>query len=273
MLPSSTQKPQDTSNECPAAIRTLVINLDRRSDRWDAVRARLEPLERAGYLRCERFRATDGACDEVPDEIIGREWTTDRNAMYDKRVGARAGVKLQMSSGERGCAMSHVRAWQLVAACDSEQDKIGSAAGKSDVQTPVLILEDDTVLANDFEKRLRAMLATLPPDSGVDILYLGYIKGEAAPWRRKVVEEIYEAEYLWTTVAYLLWPQGARHLLSTLPVDEPIDNFMAWQMATRRICGFAIHPPLAEQAGAWDAKSDVTHSDDAMIAGSCCQIL
>lgn len=59
------------------------------------------------------------------------------------------------------------------------------------------------------------------------------------------------------TVAYVLWPQGAKkqraqgssqryggvagvsfpspRLLELLPVDEPVDNFMGWQMAQRLV--------------------------------------
>merc|ERR1712224_657183 len=71
----------------------------------------------------------------------------------------------------------------------------------------------------------------------------------------KVSPGLQEAEYLWTTVCYVLWPEGARKLLATLPVDEPIDNFMAWQVASRRVCALAVTPPLVDQELEWDQGS------------------
>lgn len=84
-----------------------------------------------------------------------------------------------------------------------------------------------------------------------------------------------EAEYLWTTVAYILWPSGARKLLAELPglatqkhefdamdllsnrcelfaksskprpVNQPVDNFMSNLVALRTLRGFATVPKLA----------------------------
>merc|ERR1711874_691428 len=99
--------------------------------------------------------------------------------------------------------------------------------------------EDDAVLAKNFSRRLSSALKSASRVTP-DVLYLGYIQG--APWRRKVTAGLYEAEYLWTTVGYILWPRGARKLLELLPVDCPVDNFMAWQMATQRLQGFAVVP-------------------------------
>ena len=54
-----------------------------------------------------------------------------------------------------------------------------------------------------------------------------------------------EAEYLWTTVAYVIWPQGARKLLKNLPVDQPVDNFMSSLVASKQLRGYAVVPDLA----------------------------
>eukprot|EP00928_Gymnodinium_smaydae_P078999 TRINITY_DN6302_c1_g1_i1.p1 TRINITY_DN6302_c1_g1~~TRINITY_DN6302_c1_g1_i1.p1 ORF type:complete len:325 (-),score=75.87 TRINITY_DN6302_c1_g1_i1:100-1011(-) len=231
-------------------LRTLVINLDRRQDRWRAVKAVLAPLETAGLLTVTRLPATDGlqSGGEVADADVGREWTTDRNSKYDGRQGARAGVKLQLTPGERGCAMSHVRAWRHVA----------------ESEVPVLVLEDDAKLLPRFAARLPGLVRSAAA-AGADLLYLGYIQG--APWRRKVAKGLQEAEYLWTTVSYVLWPCGARRLLALLPVDQPVDNFMAWQMASRRLLGLACVPEIVDQAEEWDKGSDVPHSDDLQFEG------
>merc|ERR1711997_1142734 len=65
-----------------------------------------------------------------------------------------------------------------------------------------------------------------------DVLYLGwsgfrdgnyrYLK---AP-RSKKSSVVRRAEYVWTTVAYVLWPAGAKKLLlSAQPMNQPVDNF------------------------------------------------
>ncbi|CAK0818232.1 unnamed protein product [Prorocentrum cordatum] len=242
---------QEVVPGAPVPLRTLVINLDQRQDRWRGVRGRLGPLQSAGCLSVERLPATDGRCaaSQVPASDVAHEWTTDRNARYDGRKGYRAGVRLQLTPGERGCAMSHVRAWREVAA--------GSCAG--DLEQPVLILEDDAVPAEAFCRRLPQLLRRTPSDA--DVLYLGYIKG--APWRSKVAPGLYEAEYLWTTVGYVLWPRGK--LVSSLPVDQPVDNWMGWLSAVRRLRAFAVAPALVSQEQEWDLGSDVRHSDDAVF--------
>jgi len=243
------------------ALRTLVINLDRRKDRWRGVQSRLKAPQVSGLLAVERFVATDGQCEgAVPDDVVSRRWTTDHNAKYDGRQGYRAGVELEMSPGERACAMSHVRAWrEVLSVAGGGSDPGGGGDG---VGEPVLVLEDDAVLAADFAKRLRPAVEAAAA-AGADALYLGYIQG--APWRRCVSKGLQEAEYLWTTVGYILWPRGARRLLGALPVDAPVDNFMAWLCASGRLRSLAVEPELVDQEGEWDFGSDVPHSDDVVL--------
>lgn len=224
-------------------IRTLVINLARRRDRWNSISERLRPLETGGILQVERLEAVDASQETIPESSVGLSWTTDRNAKYDGREGYHAGVQLDLSPGERGCAMSHVTVWRTL---DCE---------------PVLVLEDDAVPGPRFAHHFKEALRAVP--EGSDALYLGHING--APLGERVAKNMFVAEYLWTTVAYLLWPQGARRLLAALPVDEPVDNFMAWQMSTGQIRVLAMEPPLVEQELEWDEKSDVKHSDDAVF--------
>ena len=58
-------------------------------------------------LKRSRFRASDGKLDLIRSEDVVNSWNTTKNVIYQtKRYG------LPLSGGERGCAMSHVRAWQ-----------------------------------------------------------------------------------------------------------------------------------------------------------------
>jgi len=51
-------------------------------------------------------------------------------------------------------------------------------------------------------------------------------------------------------------------LLSRLPVDEPVDNWMAGFCAERQIKAYCIRPKIVLQADAWNINSDVAHSDE-----------
>ncbi|CAK9081714.1 Esterase, partial [Durusdinium trenchii] len=123
---------------------------------------------------------------------------------------------------------------------------------------PLLVLEDDAAPTAEFCEVLDQALATLPADA--DLLYLGY--SQAADWRREVSRHVVESHYVWTTVAYIVWPQGARKMLSHLPVNEPVDNWMAGLCAANDIKAYCVRPKVVLQADAWNVNSDVAHSDE-----------
>merc|ERR1719409_1938727 len=60
----------------------------------------------------------------------------------------------------------------------------------------------------------------------------------------------------------MVWPKGARTLLSRLPIDGPVDNWMAGLGAAGDIKAYAVRPKIVLQADAWNVNSDVGHSDE-----------
>lgn len=120
------------------------------------------------------------------------------------------------------------------------------------------LLEDDASPVANFTEVLEKALKVLPEDA--HLLYLGY--SQAADWRRELSPELVESEYVWTTVAYIVWPAGARILLSRLPVDQPVDNWMAAACAGGAIKAYCVRPKIIRQAEAWNVNSDVGHSDE-----------
>merc|ERR1711957_1165039 len=45
-----------------------------------------------------------------------------------------------------------------------------------------------------------------------------------------------KAEYVWTTVAYVISQAGAKKLLAAaVPMNQPVDNFMAWEASQGRL--------------------------------------
>lgn len=75
-----------------------------------------------------------------------------------------------------------------------------------------------------FMARVNEIQRNLPPDT--DICYLGYVKPYDITWK-KYGKHFLEPTYLWQLHAYLLSGTGAKKLLASLPVDSPVDNFVA----------------------------------------------
>jgi GR25 family glycosyltransferase involved in LPS biosynthesis len=236
------------------SLRSIVVNLERRPDRMEGCAARLRA--RCPGLHFERFIATDGRSTPIGSDEVAHSWHTARNVVYQKHRSIRKGWDdlhtyhertLPLSGGERGCSSSHLRAWRY---CLEQAGESGNS--------PLLVLEDDAAPTEEFAASLERVWRDVPSDCGV--LYLGY--SQAADWRREVSPNLVEAEYVWTTVAYVIWPSAARFLLSQLPVNEPVDNWMAGFSAAGDVKAYCVRPKIVLQADAWNVNSDVAHSDE-----------
>jgi hypothetical protein len=148
-----------------------------------------------------------------------------------------------MSGGERGCAHSHLRLWRFAASREEA----------------TLVLEDDVYISFDrnggkgkmngkvFAKRLAQTLEHAPKD--FDVIYLGWsgwrgghfmkFRPEAEPLSKEAQRYLRMAEYVWTTVAYVISKRGAQKLLEAeIPLNQPVDNFMAWEASQGRLNSF-----------------------------------
>eukprot|EP00438_Fugacium_kawagutii_P021858 Skav233027 [mRNA] locus=scaffold909:713182:731007:- [translate_table: standard] len=198
--------------------------------------------------------------------------------------------ELSMSAGERGCAgapraaclpakaMSHIQAWRRCLENSPDQPLLVAVSAMGPVVEasppchgflkPWLAMAisgcpwDTTRYHVPCNAVLKRALSSLPRDA--DVLYLGY--SQAADWR-SCGPDLAEAEYVWTTVAYMIWPEGARKLLSKLPVNQPVDNFMALLCADGNLKAYCTLPKIVHQADGWNVKSDVGHSDEAPAPG------
>lgn len=107
-----------------------------------------------------------------------------------------------------------------------------------------LVLEDDALLHEkgskaSFAAHVNFVAESLPLDC--DMCYLGY----AANWAMQTddssrfnsdVESIFFVpSYLWQLHGYLLTANGARKLLTHLPIDAPVDNFIAKLVYEKKI--------------------------------------
>jgi GR25 family glycosyltransferase involved in LPS biosynthesis len=227
-----------------------VVSLRKRYDRWDRMSLRWNGMlvvHPEVCLELNRFDATNGAKDPIPLKLVTKSWNTARNRKY---VGNgtwydKVDDTLELTPGERGCAASHVRLWKKVAKMDG----------------PAILVEDDAIPVDGFAAKLLQGMKDVPKDA--DLLYLGYSKPDKSPWVKEVPHsDIAQAEYVWTTVGYVIWPSGARKLLQRLPVDSPVDNYMSWASHEKDTTVYAFKTPILKQELPWNLASDVEHSDE-----------
>lgn len=234
-------------------LETIIINLERRPDRLEGCVNRI--MATCPELPHRLFKATDGRQTVIGEDEVTMSWNTARNVIFQRQRAVRKGWDdldtyqvrtLDLSPGERGCSSSHIRAWRYCLEQAGETEK------------PLLVLEDDAAPTPEFREILCRTLKALPSDA--DLLYLGY--SQAADWKRELTPDLVESEYVWTTVGYIVWPVGARKLLSQLPVNEPVDNWMAALCSENHVKAYAVRPKIIRQEDAWNVNSDVHHSDE-----------
>lgn len=100
-------------------------------------------LEAAG-LPAVRFEAMTG--DRTPTAWVTHTWNTTLNSRFDSAMAPHQTVT--MTAGERGCAASHVALWRR-------------CAGHADDGAPLLIMEDDLVMAEHFGERVCMLRAAV----------------------------------------------------------------------------------------------------------------
>mmetsp|Transcript_22503 Transcript_22503/g.64740 ORF Transcript_22503/g.64740 Transcript_22503/m.64740 type:complete len:269 (-) Transcript_22503:156-962(-) len=246
--PAMTVKPTGASKSANSAtkraatpaplkgIKAVAINLARRPDRWEKVRRSVGRV--APWLPLARLDAVDGKAAPPPTKEVTKRWST---AHLAKLFHWYSPVTVAMSPGERGCCGSHLKAWRL--------------AAKS--AKPVVVIEDDAVALPSFTTSLAQAVREAPRGTGMIFLSS---KDRGTP--KKVGEVLMDPYFVWTTVGYLIYPAAARQLLKMLPMDMPVDNFLAWHIMQGKIKAYSVRPAAVRQANTWNVGSDVPHSDD-----------
>jgi len=217
-------------------IDAVAVNLAKRPDRWQKVLKSV--TKQAPWLPLERLDAVDGRSNPPPVKEVTKKWSTGRLAelfhWYKK-------VTVNMSPGERGCCGSHIKAWKMAASRNK----------------PLLVIEDDAVALPSFTASLTQAVREAPSDTGM-IFLSSKDRGTTKPAGKVLMTP----SFVWTTVGYLIWPSAAKKLLKMLPVDMPVDNFLAWHIKQGAIKAYSIKPAAVRQAQTWNVGSDVPHSDD-----------
>ncbi|MCF8196414.1 MAG: glycosyltransferase family 25 protein [Polynucleobacter sp.] len=177
----------------PLPIQILVISLKRSTDRREKV-----------VLEMQK---------------IGTPWSfleaVDGSALHTAPVEYRPSkVKLlqgyELTPNEIGCYLSHKEAWRRCVELD----------------LPTLILEDDFVLAPEFEKTIAILLNEMPQWDFVRLQGLYEVSFKKIG-ERKGVELVKNHGDAVGATAYLLRPGVARQLIdSSIDIYEPVDHFL-----------------------------------------------
>mmetsp|Transcript_42417 Transcript_42417/g.76161 ORF Transcript_42417/g.76161 Transcript_42417/m.76161 type:complete len:325 (-) Transcript_42417:248-1222(-) len=267
-----------------APIRSLVINLDSRMDRWAHMQEELKPLEESGLLQVERLAATNGTLLDpltVSDPLFTME--KDNAPLVHEMAKDWYGIDppesmvetflthlsrgTKWSAGQRGSAISHLRAWREVA---------------QGIE-PVLILEDDAVFDEHFAETLLETKSLL---SDADILFLQYhtmatmlnltstngmAKASKAFKGEKLANltngyNLYAADFLLDIGAYLLWPSGAQTLINNLPFNCSADIYVSMWMHKGVLQGYAVEPLLVKQLYETDMTDPAAMNDIEKLA-------
>lgn len=220
----------------------------------------------------------------VPDSDVARMWDSTLNSSFDSYCIANKAQPL--TDSERACAASHVLTWRTVQALRAQLGR-GSAASSTPLQVPdgfreslrghddwFLVFEDDASIDAElsahhgsFHLALQRVMQAAPSD--FDILYLGW----AIPWKKenktfKVNDMLLRTSYVWQMHAYVLRGAAVTKLLERLPVDAPLDNFVARLIFEETLVSYAVRTQLVKQEGSYlqrQDESDIRHSGRAFV--------
>ncbi len=200
--------------------RVLVINLDRQDARWRDVQAELRSIRGADGRSLIELTTRISAVDAryltgpAPSSVdttysLADQLFVDPQPVPFTDPDAKA-LTIAMSRPEVAVALSHIRAWELVA--------------RGDVQH-TLVLEDDVFFRRRFTSALDDAWSDIEAlGLSFDVLFAGY--GEAlagAEWSPVSGALRSPRRGIWQLSGYVLSRSGAETLLGRLPVRGPVD--------------------------------------------------
>lgn len=222
-----------------AGLKGVVINLKSREDRWLGLQK--TATKNTPWLQLQRLDAVDGRVSPPPAKDVCKKYSSARLAKLFHWYRPKT---IPMSGGERGCCASHLKAWRQCASSNK----------------PLIVLEDDAIILPCFTATLDKALKEAPQDVGAL-----WLTSKDRGTRKRVGEVLMQPNYLWTTVGYVIWPVAAKAFIKLLPMDMPVDNFMAWHIKENTVKGLSVQPACVRQANTWNIGSDVPHSDDVAL--------
>ena len=212
-----------TENNSRSIEKIYVINLDRQQERLANIKKELSRVtERQGKpltTLLHRIVAVD-ALNENNNQItaeVKSEYTLQEQLFVDPCQALpqklNLDMKVKMSKQEIAVACSHIKAWKRIANGDDEYS---------------LVLEDDVCLHPNFaalmEKSWIELSQKSPLDNNFDVLFLSFKEVDMGAEKIKFTSSTFKLfRGIWYMSGYVLSKQGAKKLLSMLPIVGPVD--------------------------------------------------
>jgi len=221
-------------------LKVYVINLDRRTDRWNEIEIL---LKNQGFSNIQRMSAIDGKLidsfhvKKIVDPSIYNQLGKLRNNHED--LG---------SLGAVGCYLSHYKIWQDILKTN----------------TPAIIIEDDIKFEENWDQHNIVKNSSLLKN--YDFALLGYAThiplAPSLPSLQKNTLLPFHKQFFMTHFYYLT-PEGAQFFLNqSLPMKYQVDSYMSMKIMDKMGLKFksAIHiPSLAGQKfGSTDIQTPMT---------------
>ena len=231
-LPKEEHKKSNLAKDTLGTDQVYLINLDRRPDRMENMKAILDELQ----IKYKRVNAVDGKVDVNPEYMKrnGIEMMSDFSEPYHGRA---------LTYGEIGCFMSHYNIWKDVIDNNFKE---------------IIVFEDDVRFEPFFRHKLHSVRQELEKMDW-DLVFLG----------RKILHNVVEdwvegsqwlvhVNYTYWTLGYMLTHRGAKKLLNEKPLNKmvPVDEYLpimydrhpniTWKShyANRNLIAFSVHPLL-----------------------------
>jgi GR25 family glycosyltransferase involved in LPS biosynthesis len=237
----------------------VVINLDRSPDRLQIMNLQSQIMG----VEVKRFKAIDGAKYKFTDSdlelLYGLAYAKnqltlteeERSKFFKQRVESSKkdreeiareielykDTKYKNVKAEMACCLSHINL------CKAYEP----------YNQPIIILEDDGILCNQFRQRVNETIEHLNRvDPYWDIIWLsGKTPGERqriTKWNGYSIYKMDPPEYIGQGAgAYILSERGKRHFLKTINTSGcsyPIDHFLFKQLRDKH--SYGVHPPLVD---------------------------
>lgn len=206
-------------------FKTKIINLDRRTDRWDKICGQTG----LKFLNYERFSAIDGNLLQ-PTEQLQRIFE---------------GNDYNMKAGMVGCALSHI------------QLTINLLNDRTDAY---FIMEDDNIAVDNFEARFKDVISKI--DKNFDIVYIGYhLWGEQQDTGLSVLEKWDSERSLKESIGgcngYIISKSGAKKLLDFINVNGMTNCIDTIQQKMASTLNIYYCVPMLLKSSCWTNNRDV----------------
>ena len=230
------EKPEE--NTIDISIKTVVINLNRRPDRWES----FQEKEGGKFLRYHRFEAIDGSLLE-PTEQLQR--------IFD-------GNDYNMREGMVGCALSHIKLY--IELINSDTDIY-------------CIFEDDIDFVPQFQEKFEHLLSILPKEW--DLCYLGHHVWKHYRTPEIYDKEKFPQVEKWSmltslersmggTGGYIITKKGARKLLEFINSEGMTNGIDTMQQKSCKVLNVYYSTPHLIYSECWtgdnDPDTDIQHN-------------